>query len=75
MSYPIQAADVCIYCINWGFRLPSQGMNASTRAEIGEEFGPWLSELQFQSEARKDKQVYPVRGIVYVPDPYTPEKQ
>jgi len=28
MTYPLQAADICIYCVNWGFRLPSIGMDA-----------------------------------------------
>ena len=31
MSYAVQAADLCIYCIyciNWGFRLPARGMDA-----------------------------------------------
>lgn len=71
MTYPIQAADVCIYCINWGFRLPSRGMGAPIREEIGQEFSPWLHELQFQGQAHKDGSVYETYGIVYVPDPYT----
>lgn len=25
MSYAVQAADLCLYCVNWGFRLPSWG--------------------------------------------------
>jgi hypothetical protein len=28
LTYPIQAADLCIYAINRRYRLPSQGMNA-----------------------------------------------
>ncbi|MCX6378664.1 MAG: DUF3800 domain-containing protein [Armatimonadetes bacterium] len=31
MTYPVQAADVAIYCINLGFRLPERGMDAETR--------------------------------------------
>ena len=23
MTYAVQAADLCMYCVNWGFRLPS----------------------------------------------------
>jgi Protein of unknown function (DUF3800) len=34
MTSLIQAADVCIYSLNWGFRLPSSGMNAPVREEI-----------------------------------------
>src|SRR5271165_4125327 len=50
MIYPMQAADLCIYCVNWGFRLPSQGMTSVTRPEIADEFGPWL--VSYSSEAK-----------------------
>lgn len=70
MTYPIQAADVCIYCINWGFRLPARGMNASGRPEIGQEFAPWLNQLQFRSEETQGGATFTTYGIVYVPDPY-----
>lgn len=42
MTYPIQAADVCVHAIDRGFRLPSAGMNAPTRPEIAEQFRPRL---------------------------------
>jgi hypothetical protein len=71
MSYPIQAADLAIYCLNWGFRLPSAGMNASVRSEIATEFGPWLNALQFSGDSYRAGEVYHCYGIVYVPDPYT----
>lgn len=71
MNYAVQAADLCIYCVNWGFRLPSYGMDAPARAEIATEFGPWLNRLQFSGEAYKDGEVYRTFGIVFVPDPYT----
>jgi len=71
LTYPIQAADLAIYCINWGFRLPSRGMNATVRNEIADEFGPWLNQLQFRGEGYRDGKVYPEYGVVYVPDPYT----
>jgi hypothetical protein len=72
MAYPIQAADVCIYCLNWGFRIPRQGMDAPCRDEIREEFASWLGQLQFSGDGEKDGKVYKMHGIVYVPDPYTP---
>ena len=72
MTYAIQAADLCIYCINWGFRLPSQRMDAETRAEISDEFAPWLSRLQYHGQAYKDGRVFDSWGIVYVPNPYAP---
>lgn len=72
LTYPVQAADLCIYCLNWGFRLPSQGMDAAKRDEIGDEFGPWLSQLQYAGEVEKNGQVYKTWGIVYVQNPYSP---
>jgi len=72
MTYPVQAADMCIYCLNWGFRLPSQGMSYSTRTEIADEFGPWLNRLQFVGDAEKEGRVFRTWGIAYVPNPYGP---
>lgn len=71
MTYAVQAADLCIYCVNWGFRLPSYGMDAPARDEVASEFAPWLHRLQFSGEAYRDGEVYWTYGIVYVPDPYT----
>lgn len=70
MSRLIQAADVCIYCLNWGFRLPTRGMDGPVREEIADEFGPWINRLQFQGEGHRDGDVFQSYGIVYVPDPY-----
>ena len=72
MAYPVQAADLCIYCLNWGFRLPSQGMNATTRDEIANEFGRWLKQLQFVGEGEREGNVFRCWGIVYVQNPYAP---
>lgn len=71
MAYPVQAADLAIYCVNWGFRLPSIGMNNFARAEIVHEFGPWLNQLQFRGQGHREGAVFDTFGIVYVPDPYT----
>jgi hypothetical protein len=46
MKAAIQAADLCIYCINWGFRIPTRGMNSPVRPEIATQFGPLLNQLQ-----------------------------
>ncbi len=71
MTYPVQAADLAIYCVNWGFRLPTRGMNAVARREIADDFGRWLAQLQFQGQGYRDGSVYELYGIVFVPDPYT----
>ncbi len=71
LTYPVQAADLAIYALNWGFRLRSRGMDADVRREIADEFGPWINQLQFRGESYRDGNVYQEYGIVYVPDPYT----
>lgn len=75
MAYPVQVADVCIYCVNWGFRLPAVGMNAATRPEIADEFGPWLSRMEYSGQAYKDGEVFKTFGVVFVPDPYSARGQ
>ena len=71
MTYAIQAADVCIYCVNWGFRLPQRGMDADLRNEIAEMFGADLANPQFRGTPReRDGHTFEPYGIVYVPDPY-----
>lgn len=75
MAEAIQAADVCIYAINWGFRLPSRGMDADARSEIADNFGPWLARLQYRGQGRKDGEAFDTYGIVHVPDPFTAREQ
>lgn len=70
MTYAIQAADLCIYCTNWGFRLPNRGMNATTRNEIATTFAKDIADLQFRGQGYRDGRVFDTYGIVYVPDPY-----
>jgi hypothetical protein len=70
MAYPVQVADLCIYAINWGFRLPSVGMDADVRSEIAGAFESDIRSLQFSGDGYKSGQVYPMHGIVYIPDPY-----
>lgn len=72
MIYPMQAADLCIYCINWGFRLPTQGMAADMRKEIAKEFGPWMNRLQFRGQGYRDGNVFATYGICFVPNPHGP---
>jgi hypothetical protein len=72
MAYPIQVADVCIYCLNWCFRLPSQGMNEPVREEIRREFRDWLGQLQFHGNGYRDSNVFETWGICYVPNPCAP---
>jgi len=70
MTMAVQAADLAIYCVNWGFRLPALGMSEPTRPEIDDEFGPWLHELQYKGRTQRDGRTYDSYGITYVPNPY-----
>jgi hypothetical protein len=70
MSVPVQVADVCVYCINWGFRLPARGMDGPVRQEIANEFGASLAQLQYKGLGHHEGQEYQSYGIVFVSDPY-----
>lgn len=70
MAYPVQLADLIIYCVNWGFRKSGIGMNGESRAEIAEEFGPWLNQMQYTGKCKQGDREYNTYGIVHVPDPY-----
>jgi hypothetical protein len=70
MTSLIQAADVCIYSLNCGFRLPASGMNAPVRQEIAAEFSSWLATLRFEMQREDDTGRHRVYGITFVPDPY-----
>lgn len=72
MAYPVQAADICIYCINWGMRIPRIGMNAPLRNEIRSKFELKLRRLQWSGEGydRSSRKTFSTHGVVYVPDPY-----
>lgn len=71
MSYAIQAADICMYCINWGFRLPAWKGIEMPRPEISMEFSTWIERLQWKGQGYRDGMTYNSYGIVLVNDPYT----
>ncbi len=75
MAYPVQIADVCIYCINHAFRLPSQGMDAPTREEVKAESLDHLFKLQWKGQGSRDGKVFDSFGIAFVPDPYSQASQ
>jgi hypothetical protein len=69
LTRAIQAADVCIYAINWGFRVP-KGMDSEHREEIEQEFSAWLSTLQATGKSITPSGTQFWFGIVYVPEPF-----
>lgn len=70
MSVGVQAADLCLYCINWGFRLHSWPNLEGRRPEITDGFAPQLRQLQWEGDGYRDGRVFRSYGIVLVPDPY-----
>jgi hypothetical protein len=69
LSIPIQVADVCIYCINWGVR--SSRMNAPIRKEIKDQFAGWVRQLEYKTERTTgDGTARKVSAIVFVQNPY-----
>lgn len=72
MAYPVQVADVCIYCVNHAFRLPALGMDAPVRPEVQAEALYHLRNLQWTGQGYRDGKVYDSYGIAFVPNPYSP---
>jgi len=73
LTRAVQAADICIYAINWGFRLPSRGMDADDRIEIADEFGPWILNGQAEGHSLDEAGMHQWYSIVFVPAPYGEE--
>jgi Protein of unknown function (DUF3800) len=70
MTFGVQAADICLYCLNWGFRLDSWNDVLDTRPEIAQEFGPKLARLQWTGTGIREGEAFRSYGIVLVNDPY-----
>ncbi len=70
MSVGVQAADLCLYCINWGFRLAQWHNVGPVRPEIERDFKPQLERLQWQGDGYREGRVFHSFGIVFVPDPF-----
>jgi hypothetical protein len=68
MAYGVQAADLCIYCLNWGWRL--REMTEPTRLEI-QPFARQLAKLIWRGDGYRDGRAFQTHGTVYVPDPYS----
>ena len=66
LTYPIQAADICIYALNWGFRLPERGMSAPVRQEITDEFQETIRALQWRGQGTRGEERFSSYGIVYL---------
>lgn len=69
MAYPVQAADLVIYAINWGFRVPGV-WTGEVRPEIADTFGGIINLLQFRTQTIYDGKEYTVYGINLVHEPF-----
>ena len=68
MAYGVQIADICIYAMNWGWRLAS--MTEQIRPEIVP-LARMLEPIIWRGNGFRDGQTFRTFGTVYVPDPYT----
>lgn len=71
LSLAAQAADLCLYCINWGFRRAEWNFLGPKRDDIHREFAGLCGELQFSGDAIENEKKIKLYGIIYVADPYT----
>jgi hypothetical protein len=53
LSLGVQAADVCLYCMNWGYRRAEWRIEAAGRADIAELFAPALQAMEWRGVDRR----------------------
>lgn len=71
MAYGVQLADLCIYCLNWGYR--TSKMTGRVRTDV-RDFAWLLEPLIWKGSGYRQNatgiETYPTSSVVYVPDPY-----
>lgn len=75
LSPGVQAADLCLYCVNWGFRREAWQFKGARRDDIHNGFAGYCGDLQFRGTAVDNGKNHSIFGIVFVPDPYTGRKK
>jgi len=68
MAYGVQAADLCIYCLNWAWRLKGQ-MTEPIRDEI-EPFVWLIVKFIWHGDGYREGRTFRTHGTCYVPDLY-----
>ena len=72
LSLGAQAADLCLYCINWGFRRDEWKFNGPKRDDIHKEFAGLCGDLQYRGKTSTNhRKTYSHFGIFFVHDPFT----
>jgi len=71
MAYGVQIADLCIYCLNWGYR--TKRMDGTVRPEVRDFV--WLMEpLIWKGTGYRSgvggTETYETASVIFVPDPY-----
>ena len=70
LSVGVQAADVVLYCINYGYRRYEWGFTGPVREEIQKRYGGLIHKSLYQGDVYSEGEVHRSYGIVYVADPY-----
>jgi hypothetical protein len=72
MAYGVQVADLCIYCLNWGWR--AVGMDSPVRPEV-RDFVWMLENLFWHGQRCNEGREFDTHSVFYVRDPYTSRMQ
>lgn len=70
LSPCIQAADICLYCVNWGFRHSEWSFAGPRRDDLSQRYAGRCRNLQYQGSVWSQGKSHPTYGIIFVPDPY-----
>ena len=70
LAVGVQAADVVLYCINYGYRRNEWRFTGPTRQEIKQRYGGLIHKSRYKGDVYNEGKAYPSHGIVYVADPY-----
>lgn len=69
MSSAVQAADICLYCINWGYR--RDGSQALTEREgVATLYRKGVQPLEWRGEGRRAGKRYRSTGFTLIENPY-----
>ena len=70
LSPCMQAADICLYCVNWGFRRSEWAFAGPRRDNLAQRYAGRCGNLQYQGTVWNKGKSHPTYGIIFVPDPY-----
>jgi hypothetical protein len=71
MSVGVQAADIVLYCLNWGFRKTKGLEDTHCRVEIQKRYENKIGNLQWMGQISGSISARQTRSIVHIPDPFT----